>query len=142
MIYIGSDHTGYPLKSALADYLKESGIVFTDLGCNGETVDYPDIARLVCAKVLENNANRGVLVCGTGIGISMAANKIKGIRAALCGDYYSAKYTRKHNDANVICFGKHVTGAGLATELLDVFLNTGFDGGKHIPRVNKIEGEI
>ncbi|MDR2559582.1 MAG: ribose 5-phosphate isomerase B [Oscillospiraceae bacterium] len=139
MIYIGSDHTGYSLKTALVEYLSENNLEFTDLGCNGETVDYPDIARLVCAKVLENDSNRGVLVCGTGIGISMAANRIKGIRAALCGDYYSAKFTRKHNDANVICFGKHVMGAGLASELLDVFLNTGFDGGKHIPRVNKIE---
>jgi len=139
MIYIGSDHAGYPLKVALTDYLRESGIEFTDLGCDGETVDYPDIAKKICAKVLESAENRGVLVCGTGIGISMAANRIKGIRAALCGDYYSAKFTRKHNDANIICFGGHVMGAGLASELLDVFLNTGFDGGKHTPRVDKIE---
>ncbi|MCL2697711.1 MAG: ribose 5-phosphate isomerase B [Oscillospiraceae bacterium] len=142
MIYVGSDHAGYPLKTALVEYLKENEIEFTDLGCNGETVDYPDIARLVCGKVLESADNRGVLVCGTGIGISMAANRIKGIRAALCGDYYSAKFTRRHNDANVICFGRHVIGAGLAAELLDVFLNTDFDGGKHTPRINKIEGEI
>jgi ribose 5-phosphate isomerase B len=141
MIYIGSDHAGYSLKAALVDYLTACSLEFTDLGCNGETVDYPDIARLVCAKVLEDSENRGVLVCGTGIGISMAANRIRGIRAALCSDYYSAKFTRKHNDANVICFGKHVMGAGLAAELLDVFLNTGFDGGKHLPRINKIEGE-
>jgi ribose 5-phosphate isomerase B len=144
MIYVGSDHAGYSLKTALAEYLIENNIEFNDLGCGSDckAVDYPDIARLVCAKVLENEHNRGVLVCGTGIGISMAANRIKGVRAALCSDYYSAKYTRKHNDANVICFGKHVMGAGLAIELLDVFLNTDFDGGKHIPRVNKIEGEI
>jgi len=141
MIYIGCDHGGYPLKTSLLEYLSENNLEFTDCGCDGETVDYPDIAKKVCLKVLENPDNKGILVCSTGIGISMTANRIKGIRAALCGDYYSAKYTRKHNDANVICFGNHVTGAGLAAELLEVFLNTGFDGGRHIPRVNKIEGE-
>jgi ribose 5-phosphate isomerase B len=139
MIYIGCDHAGYPLKVSLMEYLKENNIEFTDLGCDGEKVDYPDIAKNLCTKVLENINNRGILVCGTGIGISMAANRIKGIRAALCGDYYSAKYTRKHNDSNVICFGRHVMAAGLASELLEVFLNTGFDGGKHLPRINKIE---
>ena len=141
MIYIGCDHGGYPLKTALIDYLKENNLEFTDLGCDGETVDYPDIAKKVCPKVLESEENRGILICSTGIGISMTANRIKGIRAALCGDYYSAKYTRKHNDANVICFGNHVLGAELAVELLDVFLNTGFDGGRHLPRINKIEIE-
>ncbi|MCL2077841.1 MAG: ribose 5-phosphate isomerase B [Oscillospiraceae bacterium] len=139
MIYIGSDHAGYPLKTKLIEYLRESGVEFTDCGCDGETVDYPDIAKKVCLNVLKVKENKGVLVCGTGIGISITANKIKGIRAALCGDYYSAKYTRKHNDSNVICFGNHTIGGGLACELLEVFLNTGFDGGKHIPRVEKIE---
>jgi ribose 5-phosphate isomerase B len=139
MIYIGSDHAGYPLKVALIKNLKESNVAFTDLGCDGETVDYPDIARIVCERVLEADGNRGVLVCGSGIGISMAANHIKGIRAALCGDYYTAKYARKHNDANVICLGNFVTGTGLAAELLDVFMNTGFDGGRHALRVDKIE---
>jgi len=139
MIYIGCDHGGYPLKIKLIDYLKENNLEFCDLGCDGETVDYPDIAKKVCKKVLESTENKGILVCSTGIGISMTANRIKGIRAALCGDYYSAKYTRKHNDANVICLGNHVTGAGLAAELLDVFLNTDFDGGRHENRVAKIE---
>jgi len=139
MIYIGSDHGGYPLKIKLINYLNENNLDFTDLGCDGETTDYPDIAKKVCKKVLESIENKGILVCSTGIGISMTANRIKGIRAALCGDYYSAKYTRKHNDANVICFGNHVTGAELAAELLHVFLNTGFDGGRHISRVEKIE---
>jgi ribose 5-phosphate isomerase B len=141
MIYIGSDHGGYSLKLVLINYLKENNIEFADLGCDGETVDYPDIGKKVCKKVLEAPENRGILVCSTGIGISMTANRFAGIRAALCTDYYSAKYTRKHNDANVICFGKFVTGEGLAVELLDVFLNTGFDGGRHIPRINKIENE-
>ncbi|MCL1823668.1 MAG: ribose 5-phosphate isomerase B [Oscillospiraceae bacterium] len=139
MIYIGSDHAGYPLKTKLIETLSENNIEFTDCGCDGETVDYPDIAKDVCKKVLENEDSKGVLVCGSGIGISMTANKIKGIRAVLCGDCYSAKYARKHNDANVICFGYNITGPGLACELLDVFLNTDFDGGRHIPRVEKIE---
>jgi ribose 5-phosphate isomerase B len=141
MLFIGSDHAGYPLKTALIEYLREGNAEFTDLGCDGETTDYPDIAKKVCAEVLKSAENKGVLVCGTGLGISMTANKIKGIRAALCGNYYAAKYARLHNNANIICLGNHVTGAGLACELLEVFLNTGFDGGRHATRVNKIEGE-
>ncbi|MCM1334695.1 MAG: ribose 5-phosphate isomerase B [Bacteroides sp.] len=139
MIYIGCDHGGYALKRELLKYLSEEGFLFTDLGCDGETVDYPDIAEAVCKKVLESEDNRGVLICGTGVGISIAANKIKGIRAALCGDWYSAKYTRLHNDANVICMGGRTTGSGLAAEILDVFLHTSFEGGKHAARVNKIK---
>lgn len=138
MIYIGCDHGGYALKRELLKYLSEEGFSFTDLGCDGETVDYPDIAEAVCKKVLESEENRGVLLCGTGVGISIAANKIKGIRAALCGDWYSAKYTRLHNDANVICMGGRTMGAGLAAEILDVFLHTNFEGGKHAVRVGKI----
>jgi ribose 5-phosphate isomerase B len=141
MIYLGCDHGGYPLKLKLIEYLNQNNYEYTDLGCDGETTDYPDIAKKVCKKVLESEQNRGILVCSTGIGISMTANRFRGIRAALCGDYYSAKYTRKHNDSNVICLGNHVIGAGLACELLEVFLNTGFDGERHIPRVNKIEGD-
>lgn len=139
MIYVGCDHGGYALKRELLKYLSEEGFPFTDLGCGGETVDYPDIAEAVCKKVLESEENRGVLLCGTGVGISIAANKIKGIRAALCGDWYSAKYTRLHNDANVICMGGRTTGPGLAAEILDVFLHTSFEGGKHAARVNKIK---
>lgn len=139
MIYIGCDHGGYALKRELLKYLSEEGFSFTDLGCDGETVDYPDIAEAVCKKVLESEENRGVLLCGTGVGISIAANKIKGIRAALCGDWYSAKYTRLHNDANVICMGGRTMGPGLAAEILDVFLHTKFEGGKHAVRVGKIK---
>lgn len=138
MIYIGCDHGGYALKRELLKVLSEEGFSFTDLGCDGETVDYPDIAEAVCKKVLESEENRGVLLCGTGVGISIAANKIKGIRAALCGDWYSAKYTRLHNDANVLCMGGRTMGAGLAAEILDVFLHTKFEGGKHAVRVSKI----
>ncbi len=139
MIYIGCDHGGYVLKAALRAYLDEKGFEYTDMGCDGEPVDYPDIAEAVCRKVLESEDNKGILLCGTGIGISMAANKIKGIRAALCADWYSAKYTRLHNDANVICMGGRTIGAGSAVEMLDVFLHTDFEGGKHAVRINKIK---
>ncbi len=139
MIAIGCDHGGYALKLELIKYLKEHNIEFTDYGCNGESVDYPDIAEKVCKEIVAGKAEKGVLVCGTGIGISMAANKIKGIRAALCSDWYSAKYTRLHNDANVICMGGRTIGPGLAVELLDVFLNTEFEGGRHAVRVDKIK---
>ena len=138
MIAIGCDHGGYQLKLELIDFLKEKGYEYIDLGCNGETVDYPDIAEKVCREVVEKRADKAVLICGTGIGISMAANKIKGIRAALCCDYFSAKYTRLHNDANVICFGGRTIGYGLAKELLDVFSVTEFEGGRHAARVEKI----
>lgn len=138
MIAIGSDHAGYPLKLELIAFLKEKDYEFTDYGCDGESVDYPDIAEKVCAKITDGTADKAVLVCGTGIGISMSANKIKGIRAALCNDYFSAKYTRLHNDANVICFGGRTIGAGSACECLDVFLSTEFEGGRHERRVNKI----
>ncbi len=139
MIAIGCDHGGYALKLELIKYLKEHNIEFTDYGCNGEPVDYPDIAEKVCKEIVAGKAEKGVLICGTGIGISMAANKIKGIRAALCSDWYSAKYTRLHNDANVICMGGRTIGPGLAAELLDVFLNTEFEGGRHAVRVDKIK---
>lgn len=138
MIYIGCDHGGYNLKLELIGYLENNGFQFTDMGCNGEAVDYPDIAEKVCERVLENSDNKGILICGTGIGISIAANKIKGIRAALCADWYSAKYTRLHNDANVICMGGRTTGAGSAVEMLDVFLHTEFEGGRHATRIGKI----
>lgn len=138
MIVIGSDHAGCELKLALMKYLDEKGYAYTDMGCNGEPVDYPDIAEAVCAKITDGTADKGILVCGTGIGISMSANKIHGIRAALCENYFSAKYTRLHNDANVICFGGRTIGAGLATELLEVFLTTEFEGGRHARRVEKI----
>ena len=138
MIYVGCDHGGYQLKLELMKYLEANGFEFTDMGCDGESVDYPDIAEKVCEKVLESKDNKGVLVCGTGIGISIAANKIKGIRAALCADWCSAKETRLHNDANVICFGGRTTGAGSAVEMLDVFLHTDFEGGRHAVRVGKI----
>lgn len=139
MIAIGSDHGGYALKQEIMAYLKEKGVAFQDFGCySEESCDYPDIAQAVCEKILDQSCEKGILICGTGIGISMAANKIKGIRAALCSDYFSAKYTRLHNDANVICLGGRTIGPGSACELVEVFLNTEFEGGRHQRRVDKV----
>ncbi|MGN1338728.1 MAG: ribose 5-phosphate isomerase B [Oscillospiraceae bacterium] len=138
MIAIGSDHAGYALKCEIIKHLEEKGVEFTDCGCNGESVDYPDIAEMTCEMVTSGKAEKAILICGTGVGISISANKIKGIRAALCGDWYSAKYTRLHNDANVLCMGGRVIGAGLAAEITDIFLETEFEGGRHARRVEKI----
>lgn len=138
MLAIGCDHGGYALKCEVMKHLTERGIEFKDFGCDGETVDYPDIAEKVCETISEGKAERGILICGTGIGMSMAANRIKGIRAALCGDCYSARLTRLHNDANVLCMGARVIGAGLALQIVDEFLDTGFEGGRHAKRVEKI----
>lgn len=136
MIAIGSDHGGFALKEEIRKHLEEKGIPYKDFGVYEEkSVDYPVIAKTVCQSILSGEADKGILCCGTGIGISMAANKIRGIRAALCSDYFSAKYTRLHNDANVICFGGRVMGPGLACELVDVFLATEFEGGRHARRV-------
>ncbi len=138
MIAIGCDHGGYELKTALIKHLREKNVEFVDCGCNGETVDYPDIAVKVCEKVTSGECGMGILVCGTGIGMSMAANKVKGIRAAVCGDCYSARFTRLHNNANVLCMGARVIGAGLAAQITDEFLDTAFEGGRHERRVEKI----
>lgn len=139
MIAIGSDHGGYELKNHVIKHLEENGIEFKDCGCFSEgSVDYPDIAEAVCSEILEGRAERGILICGTGIGISIAANKIKGIRAALCSDVYSAKMCRQHNNANVICLGGRVTGRELAFMIIDTYLNEDFEGGRHQKRIDKI----
>lgn len=138
-IAIGNDHAGPALKAEILAYFDEKGIEYVDLGiAEGEKVDYPDKAKEVCEKVLDGTCDLGILICGTGIGMAMSANKIKGIRAACCSDYFSAKYTRAHNDANVLCFGARVVGAGLAVEMVDVFVNTPFEGGRHEGRVKKL----
>lgn len=138
-IAIGCDHAGPALKAEIMAHLDEKGVEYVDFGIQeGEKVDYPDKAKEVCEKVSAGEFDRAVLICGTGIGMSMSANKIKGIRAACCSDYFSAKYTRAHNDANVLCIGARVVGPGLAIELVDVFLDTQFEGGRHQRRVYKI----
>ena len=139
MIAIGSDHAGFELKQEVVKYLREKGVELKEMGCmDGTSCDYPVVAKEVCAEVTSKNAELAILICGTGIGISMAANKIKGIRAALCGDWYSAKFTRLHNDANALCMGGRVLGGGLACEIVDIFLDTEFEGGRHARRVEKV----
>lgn len=139
-LVIASDHAGYGLKESVKKYLAEQGHNVIDCGTNSEeSCDYPVFAKALCKEINDKNAELGILICGTGIGMSMAANKVKGIRAALCSDYFSAKFTRAHNDANVICLGARVTGEGLALELINVFLNTPFEGGKHLRRINMFE---
>lgn len=139
MIALGADHGGYELKEAIKKHLEEQGVDCIDCGTNSaESVDYAPIAKKTCDKVISGECEKAILCCGTGIGISMAANKVKGIRAACCSDYFSAKLTRMHNDANALCMGGRVVGAGLALELVDVFLNTEFEGGRHQRRIDQI----
>ncbi len=139
MIYIGNDHGGLELKNEVLHYIKNDlKLDITDMGCyDNSSVDYPDYAEAVCAKVLENKAT-GILICGTGIGISIAANKINGIRCALCHESYSAEMTKRHNDANVLALGGRVTGPELAKSIVKAFLTSEFEGGRHQKRVEKI----
>lgn len=137
-ILIASDHGGYNLKNDIINYLKEAGYDVEDYGCyNTDSCDYPVYAKLVANEVAQSG-NRGILVCGTGIGMSIAANKINGIRASHCTDTYSAKMTRKHNDSNILCLGERITGMGLALDIVDVWLNTEFEGGRHQKRIDMI----
>ena len=139
MIAIGCDHAGYEMKKELISVLGAKGYEFKDSGCDGEKCDYPDIAEKVCGRITSGEADRGILMCGTGIGISMAANKIKGIRAALCGDVFSARMSREHNDANVLAMGGRVTGIGPAGEIVRAWLTTPFSNGeRHIRRIKKM----
>ena len=139
MIAIGSDHGGFALKEEIKKHLTERGIEFTDYGTfSEESCDYPIYAEKVCMAVTGGEAEKGILCCGTGIGMSMAANKIRGIRCACCGDCFSAEMTRRHNDANVIAMGGRVVGAGLALKMVDLFLDTPFEGGRHARRVGMV----
>lgn len=139
MIVLGADHGGYELKEQIKKHLDEKGVEYEDYGTmTGEAIDYPIIARKVAEAVAAGRFDKGILCCGTGIGISIAANKVKGIRCACCSDCFSAKYTRLHNDANIIAMGGRVIGAGLACMMVDVFLETEFEGGRHSRRVGLI----
>lgn len=141
MIAIGSDHAGYRLKVEIIKYLEQKGYAYKDYGCYDEkSVDYPEFAHKVAHAVADGEAEKGIVICGTGIGVSMAANKVKGVRAALCHDCFSAKATREHNDANVLTMGERVVGPGLAVQITDIFLNTPFSNDeRHIRRINQIE---
>lgn len=139
MIAIGCDHGGFALKQEIIKYLTENNIEFKDFGTDSEaSVNYAPIAAALGRSVASGECEKGILICGTGIGMSMAVNKVKGIRAACCSDHFSAKYTRLHNDANVICMGGRVIGPGVAVELVDLFLNTEFEGGRHATRIAQI----
>ena len=138
-IALGCDHGGFEHKNAIAEHLKTRGFEVVDCGIyENKSVDYPDIAKLVCEQITSKNCELAVLVCGTGIGMSIAANKVKGIRAAACSEHFSAKYTRLHNNSNILCLGGRVIGVGTALELVDLFVDTEFEGGRHTNRVNKI----
>jgi len=138
-IAIGTDHAGIKVKPGVIEYLKSKGIEYKDFGTYSEnSCDYPDYALPVAEAVANGQYDRGILICGTGIGMSISANKVPKIRCALCHDCFSAKYTRKHNDANIIAFGERVIGSGLLLEILEVFLFTDFEGGRHQNRIDKI----
>ena len=136
-IVIGCDHAGYAIKGIVKDHLASMGHEVVDVGTNStDSCHYPVYAKAVCKKILDGECALGILICGTGIGMSMAANKHNGIRAACCSDTFSARLTREHNDANVLCFGERVVGAGLAIELVDAFINAEYlNNGKHVTRV-------
>ncbi len=142
MIAIGSDHGGYALKQVLMAHLDKRGLAYKDFGTYSEaSCDYPVYAKAVAHAVANGECERGILICGTGIGVSMTANKIPGIRAALCGDCFSAEATRLHNDANILCMGARVVGEGLALKITDTFLDTPFSHDeRHIRRISQIEG--
>ncbi|HJD28341.1 MAG TPA: ribose 5-phosphate isomerase B [Candidatus Blautia avicola] len=143
MIGLGCDHGGYELKQEIIKYLEEKGIPYKDFGCDStKSVDYPIYARKVGRAIQNGECDKGILICGTGIGISIAANKMKGIRAALCTDCFSAEATRLHNDANILALGGRVVGPGLAVKIVDTFLNTEFSHEeRHQRRIDLIEGE-
>ena len=139
-IVLGADHGGYELKNIRKAHLEANGFETIDVGTNsGESCDYPIFASRLCQKLQKKEADLGILVCGTGIGMSMAANKHKGIRAACCSDTFSARLTRLHNNANVLCLGARVLGAGLALDLVDNFVNAEFEGDRHVKRLSLIE---
>lgn len=141
MIALGSDHGGYELKKTVIDYLEKKNIPYEDFGCYDKTsCDYPEFGRAAAQAVARGECEKGIVICTTGIGISMVANKVKGVRAALCQDPYSAKMTRLHNDANVLALGGGIIGKNMALEIVEVFLNTEFSQGEnHIRRIGKIE---
>ncbi len=138
-IALGSDHGGINLKKAVIDHLKKKGYDLTDFGTyTKESCDYPDISEIVGKEVSQGNYTFGILICGTGIGIGIAANKVPGIRAALCHDTFSAHATREHNNANILTMGERVIGESLALDIVDIFLETSFEGGRHQTRIDKI----
>ncbi|MGD9567624.1 MAG: ribose 5-phosphate isomerase B [Sedimentibacter sp.] len=138
-IVLACDHGGFQLKEAVREHLSHNGYDITDIGVyNTDSVDYPDFGKKAAEMVVSGQADRGIIFCGTGIGISIAANKVKGIRCALCTNEYMAKMSRKHNNANMLALGERVLGKGVATDIVDAWLQTEFEGGRHENRVNKL----
>ena len=139
MLAIGSDHGGFALKQEIMKHLTERGIEYHDYGTySDESCDYPEYGEATARAVASGECDRGIVICGTGIGISLAANKVHGIRCALCGDCYSAEMTRRPNDANMLALGARVLGEGLALKIVDTFLDTPFEGGRHARRIEKL----
>lgn len=139
-IAIGADHGGFKLKGKIIEYLRGKNLEFKDFGTfDEESCNYPEITQKVALEVANGSFDRGILVCGTGIGVSIVANKVKGVRAALCSDTFSAKASRGHNNANILCLGQRVIGEGLALEIVETWLNSEFEGGRHKIRVDMIE---
>lgn len=137
-IIIGSDHGGFKLKNEIIEHLKKIGYEISDVGCHSsESCDYPPIAKAVAKEVLETKG-RGILICGTGIGMSITANRFDGIRASHCTDTFTARMTRMHNDSNILCLGERITGSGLALDIVDIWLMTEFEGGRHQIRIDMI----
>lgn len=141
MIALGSDHGGFALKQEIKAYLDQQGLEYKDYGCFDEqSCDYPVYAKAVANAIVGGECDKGILICGTGVGISIAANKVRGIRAALCHDTFSAQATREHNDANILAMGARVVGPGLAVKIVDTFLHTDFSGdARHVNRIRQIE---
>lgn len=138
--YIATDHAGLDLKNYTVELLTKKGFEVVDLGpFNKERVDYPDYAKKVAKNILNDIDSQGILICGSGIGMSMTANRFRGIRAALCHDAYTAQVAREHNDANILCFGERIIGQGVTESILDAWLTSNFKGGRHLNRVKKIE---
>lgn len=138
-IALAADHGGYALKEAIKAHLTAAGVPFVDFGTDSTaSVDYPDYAKPACQAVVSGQCAAAILCCGTGVGMSMCANKVRGMRACCCSDAFSAEYTRRHNDANALCLGGRVVGEGLALQLVAVFLNTPFEGGRHQKRIDKM----
>lgn len=138
-IFIASDHAGFGLKASLRAYLLDLGLDVQDLGVDcKESVDYPDFANILCQQVLKCQGSKGILICGSGIGMSIAANRLCGIRAALCTDSLMAKLARAHNDSNVLCLGQRIIGEAVAFDIVEAFLNTPFENGRHQIRVQKL----
>ncbi|MBL0707603.1 MAG: ribose 5-phosphate isomerase B [Sulfurimonas sp.] len=138
--FVATDHAGIELKNYTVELLKQKGHEVIDLGpYSTDRVDYPDYAHKLCKEVLDDERTQGILICGSGIGMSMAANRHTGIRAALCHDAYTARVARGHNDANVLCYGERIVGKGVMESILDAWCESSFDGGRHTGRVEKIE---